>query len=137
MKRLLFAMIMVAATCAAHAQAIYRCGQTYSQKPCPEGKIIESSDPRTAAQRAEAKRVTAREKQLAEKLESDRRAQESAQSRPLAASLAPAAKPPVQSVGASAPADHKRKIKARAHRRKAASAADFTAVVPPIKPGQK
>ena len=61
---------------AAPKTPIYRCGQTYSQTPCRDGHIIESSDPRTAAQRAEAQRITEREKQLGAQMERDRRAAE-------------------------------------------------------------
>jgi hypothetical protein len=50
---------------AAQKTPIYRCGQTYTQTPCPEGHMIESSDPRTAAQRAEARRVAEKEKRMA------------------------------------------------------------------------
>ena len=49
----------------ADAEPIYRCGRTYSQTPCTGGRMLESSDPRTAAQRAEARRVAQRERQKA------------------------------------------------------------------------
>lgn len=63
---------------AAQAQ-IYRCGgTTYSQVPCSNGRLVEASDPRSAAQRAEARRVAAKEKRLAAELERDRRAKEAA-----------------------------------------------------------
>lgn len=130
MKRLAFAMIMGAAACAAQAQAIYRCGQTYSQTPCPDGRIIDSSDPRTAAQRVAAKRAAAKEKQLAAKMETERRAQESAQAASQAASTGTSVAPPVRTVVASAPANPKHKSKTKSHKAKAASGADFTAIVP-------
>jgi len=34
-----------------NAQPVYRCGNVYSQTPCPQGRIVEATDPRTAAQR--------------------------------------------------------------------------------------
>ena len=137
MKRLAIALIVIAAAGGAHAQAIYRCGQTYSQKPCPDGKIIDSSDPRTAAQRAEAKRVAAREKQLAAKLELERKEKEAAQPVSQAASVGPDVKPPA--VAASEPVKSRTKAKSKAPRKsKAASGADFKAVVPPAaKPASK
>ena len=58
--------------------AVYRCGQTYSQTPCPGGELIDSADPRTAAQRAEARRVAEREKKLAAQMERERVAKEKA-----------------------------------------------------------
>lgn len=138
MKRLVLAIIMGAATCAAHAQAIYRCGQTYSQMPCPAGRIIDSSDPRTAAQQAAAKRAAAKEKQLAAKMESERQAQESVQAASQAASTGTSVAPPARTVVASAPANPKHKSKTRSHKAKAASAADFTAIVPSAgKPASK
>ena len=50
----------------AAARTIYRCGpdgKTFSQTPCMDGQLHELSDPRTAAQKAEAKRIAERERQ--------------------------------------------------------------------------
>ena len=126
MKRLAFAVMLLSAACAAQAQ-VYRCEQTYSQKPCPEGKLIESSDPRSAAQRAEAKRAVAKEKQLAAELERERRQRESGVA-PAAASLAvaPAASNPV-------PMKSTAKAKSRPKKPKAVTDKDFRAVVPASK----
>ena len=60
----------------AHAAPIYRCGQTYSQTPCSGGRLLESTDPRTAAQRAEARRITEHQRQLGERMENERPARE-------------------------------------------------------------
>ena len=128
MKRLAFAAMLLSAACAAQAQ-VYRCGQTYSQKPCPEGKLIDSSDPRSAAQRAEAKRAVAKEKQLATDLERERRLRESGtapQAASLAAAPAPAASKPV-------PMKSTAKAKSRPKRQKPAAEKDFRAVVPASK----
>ena len=98
---------MLASAAAVSAAApIYRCGQTYSQMPCPDGRIIDSSDPRTAAQRAEARRQVEREKELAAKMDRDRRAQDAA-SAPAAGLDARASAP--TPVAASAPAKSRRK----------------------------
>ena len=68
---LLTSLALWAAAPALAAPPIYRCGadgRTYSQVPCPDGTLIEASDPRTAAQRAEAQRITeAERKRAAEK----------------------------------------------------------------------
>jgi hypothetical protein len=127
MKRSLMLVTLVALAGAAQAgQAIYRCGQTYSQTPCPDGKIVESTDPRTAAQRAEAKRVAVKEKQLAAKMERERKEREAASAPQGAASLsAPAAAEPASSP-ASKPKAHKGKPK----KKTAAANKDFTAIVP-------
>jgi hypothetical protein len=63
----------------AGAQPVYRCGSTYSQSPCPAGgRIVDATDPRSAAQRAEAQRVAANERRLAADLQRDRLADEKA-----------------------------------------------------------
>ena len=78
MKRVAVAGCVVLMACAAQAQPIYRCGAEYSQTPCPGGKLLESSDPRSAAQRSEAVRVAAQDRRRAAELERERRAQERA-----------------------------------------------------------
>lgn len=77
----------------AAAAPIYRCGNTYSQTPCPEGgKVVEATDPRSAAQRAEARRVAAAERKAAAEREREARAAPtSVQSAPASLSPAPAA----------------------------------------------
>jgi hypothetical protein len=81
MKRIVFAVILAGAAlhAAAASAPIYRCGSTYSQDPCPGGKLLDVSDPRTAAQRAEAKKVAAAERRRAAELERERRARQSAE----------------------------------------------------------
>ena len=74
----------------AHAQPVYRCGNTYSSIPCPEGKVVEATDPRTAAQRAEARRVAVNEKQLAADMRRERLVDQAMQ-RPAGASSLSAA----------------------------------------------
>jgi hypothetical protein len=77
-------MKQAAATClllavtlpASSAGPIYRCGSEYSQVPCAGGAALELSDPRSAAQRAEAKRIAAEDRRRASGLERERRAQE-------------------------------------------------------------
>jgi hypothetical protein len=71
-------LLSLAAVQALAAQPIYRCGTTYSQVPCPDGKLVDAADPRSAAQRAEALRIAARERRDATQLERERRAREAA-----------------------------------------------------------
>jgi hypothetical protein len=92
----LVAAALVLATCPllSDAAPIYRCGQSYSQTPCPGGKLIDAADPRSAAQRAEARRTAQRERQLADRLERDRQQQDATTPRPVATGIdakAPAA----------------------------------------------
>ena len=98
MKRLaVTVMLSLAALQATAAGPIYRCGTSYSQVPCPDGKLVDAADPRSAAQRAEAQRIAARERRDASQLERERHARE-------AADKASAAKS-----SASAPAKGKKK----------------------------
>lgn len=88
----------------AGAAPIYRCGQTYSQTPCPGGRLIDAADPRSAAQRAEARRTVERERQLAAKMERDRQEKESGVPHAQATGIdakapAPAASQPVPAKG--------------------------------------
>jgi hypothetical protein len=95
---------------AASAAPIYRCGSTYSQTPCAQGgKVVEATDPRSAAQRAEARRISAAErKAAAEQERALREAEKSAT--PAAAgtlSAAPAASAPAAGKGKRSPATTK------------------------------
>ncbi len=88
---LLLSLALLAAAPALAAPPIYRCGadgRTYSQVPCPEGSLIEASDPRTAAQRAEAKRFAEAERKRAAELERERKAAEKAADKSAAGAIA-------------------------------------------------
>ncbi len=79
-------MLLLVAT-GANAQPVYRCGSVYSQSPCPHGKIVEATDPRTAAQRAEARRVVDDERRLAAEMRRERLAEQAAVKPAAASSL--------------------------------------------------
>jgi hypothetical protein len=122
------AILIVASTAAtfvasAAAAPIYRCGQTYTQTPCPGGRLVDSSDPRTAAQRAEAKRVAEREKKLAAQMERERVAKEKA-AKPASANGFDARAAPAPEA-ASTPAKAKKRSKS-----KSAAGKDFVALEP-------
>ena len=83
MKHTAVASLLLLAAMASHAAPapIYRCGpdgREYSQVPCAGGTVVEASDPRSAAQRAEALKVAASERKRVADLERDRRANEAA-----------------------------------------------------------
>ena len=124
------AMVMVAflfSTGMAAAQTIYRCGNSYSRAPCPEGQALDVGDPRSAAQRAEAQRVAAAEKRLGDAMASDRRRAE-AEAQPAGpASLSPVrpASAPIVKKTQAAPKDKKRRPLSDAEAR-----GDFVAGVP-------
>ena len=131
MKRCSLVLLLAIAAGAAVAKTpIYRCGQTYSQTPCPDGNLIDAADPRTAAQRAEAARITEREKRQAAQLEREHRAADAA-SAPTATIIPTAA---VASAPASAPAKAKKKGQKPEH---AASSTGTTVFIAPRPAPQK
>jgi hypothetical protein len=83
MKHAAVLVLLLSAWASAFAAApIYRCGpggRVYSQTPCEGGRLIEAADPRSEAQRVEARRVAARERKAANDMERERHAQEAAQ----------------------------------------------------------
>ena len=107
----------------ANAQTLYRCGNTYSQTPCDNGKTIDVTDSRTAAQQKQAAAATSNRVAEAGVLEKERLAREKrvlTTKKGPAAVIAPAAGPS----GVPAPTD-----KALAKRRKKA-ASDLAANAP-------
>jgi hypothetical protein len=64
-------------TCStAGAQAVYRCGNSYSQSPCANAVAVQTDDPRTEAQRDAAREGLAHDKALAKEMEATRRKDE-------------------------------------------------------------
>ena len=97
--------------------------------PCSQGKVVDTQDSaRTEAQRAEAVRVAASEKQLAEDMARDRRRAEAANRPAAAGSLGPAK--PATSATAKASAAGKSKGKKKGS---GADGEDFVAQVPGAK----
>jgi len=128
MKRWIVALGLTTAALGAQAvQPVYRCGSTYSQVPCPEGRMVEATDPRSAAQRAEAQRVAALERQQATQMERERRAQEAAQ-KPAGASGFDSRSPAPEAAASSAERGRHPKRHSKAGKRPADDS--FTAVDP-------
>ena len=130
MKRLLVAVATLAAAAsgAAGAETIYRCGNEYSDVACTHATTLVVADAVTPEQRAEARHVARRERTLAAEMTRDRREQEALMRPALAASLsAPRA--------AAAPPATAAKKHAKKHVNKAAvdEERDFVAVVPKAK----
>jgi hypothetical protein len=71
---------------AAGAQGVYRCGDTYSQQPCPGGVPVATEDARNAAQRTQATAAAQREAGTAEAMEKARLKEEA---KPVAAGHVP------------------------------------------------
>ena len=78
MTRAALALLLGLVALGADAQTVFRCGSAYSQTPCPQGRIVDATDPRTAAQRAEALRVVASERRLAADMRRERLADQPA-----------------------------------------------------------
>jgi hypothetical protein len=76
MKSVVLPMLLALAATAADAETVYRCGSAYSQSPCPEAAALDLHDDRSAAQRADALRVTAAQRRLGDQMERERLARE-------------------------------------------------------------
>ena len=116
-----FAVALAVLTTAASGETVYRCGSSYSHAPCPGATTVDVGASPGAAERAEARAVAARERQLAAELTHDRHERERT-ARPAAAaslSAAPAASAPPRKTAQSTK-KHRRDVDER----------DFVAVVP-------
>lgn len=60
----------------ATAQNIYKCGDSYSEAPCPGGAAVAATDQRTSAQKTQADLATSRDARAADALEKARLQQE-------------------------------------------------------------
>ncbi len=73
----LLPLTLSAAAMAASAQVTYRCGNSYSQSPCPGAIEVDTRDTRTSAQKAQTDMATQRDTRTANALEKARLLQES------------------------------------------------------------
>ena len=78
MPRLAAALLLTTAVVQASAQTVYRCGNAYSQQPCPNARVVDVSDSRSNAQKARAKQVTEQTEKAAQQLAQTRLKQENA-----------------------------------------------------------
>ena len=106
----------------ASAQNIYRCGDGYSQQPCPGGVVVEAQDERSAGQRSQASLAAQRDARLADAMEKERLKEDA---KPVSAASIPAK--------AQAPENAPKTAAAR-QAKKPAKPEHFTAVAPG-KPG--
>ena len=60
----------------AQAQTTYKCGNSYSQTPCDAGKVIDTQDQRTAAQKEQADQSTRNSEKAAQNLAAERNLRE-------------------------------------------------------------
>lgn len=127
-------MLALGASGTASGEPIYRCGNSFSQLPCPQAQVIE---PRNDSPRAEdvraTRQVAERDAALAAELARERERREKLAARQGAASLSRAARQGDAQDGTAARAGKKPSSKSsssRAHRRATHPSDDFTAVVP-------
>jgi hypothetical protein len=72
-KTLALCVILAGAALApATAQEIYRCGDSYSHKPCPGGTRVQADDPRSASQRSQTSQAAQRDGKAADAMEKAR-----------------------------------------------------------------
>jgi len=83
----LFVLLVAAWLAPAAAQNIYRCGDTYSQQPCPGGTVVEAQDERSAGQRSQTSLAAQRDAKMADAMEKARLKEEA---RPAQAYIPPA-----------------------------------------------
>jgi len=124
MKAIVAILLACTALSTAQAQTVYRCGNAYSQSPCPGAQTVEASDPRSPAQQAEGQRVADDERRLAAEMRRERLADERAVRGAAAASLS-GPEPKTRVAVAPHPARHK-KLAAR----KSPATTDFVAFDP-------
>ena len=121
MRRKIHDALILVAACAlsmgAAAQNVYKCGQTYSQTPCPDGVPVNVDDGRSAAQKAQSQAVARQDAKTADAMRKERLAQEK---RDLAANQP---KPMASAATGSKPAASKPNPKKKTD--------EFTADVPP------
>lgn len=72
MKKKLTALLLAAIAGASQAQAVYRCGNSYSQQPCAGSKAVAVEDERTPQQAAQSTASTRRDVALADAMEKQR-----------------------------------------------------------------
>jgi hypothetical protein len=93
-KLIAIALATLAALPAA-AQGVYRCGETYSQQPCPGGTPVQAAQGPSAAEQTRAREAARRDAKIADTMEKARMKEE--------AKPAPAYIPPAKSEAAAAP----------------------------------
>lgn len=71
-------VFIVGSTCLSglQAQTVYKCGNAYSQVPCPDAQTVQVNDQREPEQKQQADAATQRDAKLAKSLEKERLALE-------------------------------------------------------------
>lgn len=77
----LIAILLLPLAATAQAQTVYRCGDSYSQQPCPGGNAVRTDDHRTSEQQKAAQEGARHERRVADTLEKQRVKEEAAAAR--------------------------------------------------------
>ena len=72
----IFSIAIAVLSTGALGQTVYKCGNTYSQVPCPGGVVVDVTDKRTSAQKAQTDLATGRDARTADAMEKARLQQE-------------------------------------------------------------
>lgn len=72
----IFLIFFCALSTVSGAQNVNKCGTTYSQTPCPDGQVLDVTDKRTSAQKAQTDLATGRDARTADAMEKARLQQE-------------------------------------------------------------
>ena len=128
----------------AFAATVYRCGDSYSQTPCPNGVEVRADDARDDSQRAAAQTALNRDKALVKDIETTRRkeAEQALAQNKAALARARAAHDKPDPEQKKAVAEPKKKASEKAPTKRVAKAKEaqagvFTATVPDSKPKKK
>jgi hypothetical protein len=65
-------LVFALCTAGASAQTVYRCGATYTDTPCAEGRVVAVADPRSGAEQHAADNVVQRDRMLAREMVAER-----------------------------------------------------------------
>ena len=90
-RQLIFSIVLCVVSSFAAGQTTYKCGNSYSETPCVDGKAVAAGDKRTDEQKREAETSTARAKEMAGELERDRLKREKQEALALKKAGSPAA----------------------------------------------
>ena len=123
------ALLLACGAAGAQAQAIYRCGNTYSQQPCPDGTLVKVDDTRSPGAAAASTAETKRQAKAADAMEKARLSEE--------AKAAPAS---VMQTTKAEPAAEPRVKDSQAgkkHAKKSTKKPEYFTAVAPKKPGEK
>jgi hypothetical protein len=101
-------LYLLAAACVAPAAAqdIYRCGDSYSQRPCPGGTVVEAQDERSAVQRSQTSLAAQRDARIADAMEKSRLKEEA---KPVSAAFIPVRRQAPENAGTPAAARQAKK----------------------------